>query len=45
MTGESYHLMRISGAVAADDPWLVSGYDVGRFRFEVKTMGVAAMTL
>ncbi len=45
MTGESYHLMRISGAVAADDPWLVSGYDVGRFRFQVKTMGVAAMTL
>ena len=45
MTGESYHLMRISGAVAADDPWLVSGYDVGRFRFEVETMGVAAMTL
>lgn len=45
MTGESYHQMRISGAVAADDPWLVSGYDVGRFRFQVKTMGVAAMTL
>ena len=45
MTGESYHLMRISGAVAADDPWLVSGYDVGRFRFQVETMGVAAMTL
>jgi hypothetical protein len=45
MTGESYHLMRISGAVAVDDPWLVSGYDVGRFRFQVKTMGVAAMTL
>jgi subtilisin family serine protease len=45
MTGESYHEMRISGAVAADDPWLVSGYDVGRFRFQVKTMGVAAMTL
>lgn len=45
MTGESYHLMRISGAVAADDSWLVSGYDVGRFRFQVKTMGVFAMTL
>jgi len=45
MTGESYHQMRISGAVAADDPWLVSGYDVGRFRFQIKTMGVAAMTL
>ncbi|MBI4580923.1 MAG: S8 family serine peptidase, partial [Planctomycetes bacterium] len=45
VTGEGYHLMRISGAVAAGDPWLVSGYDVGRFRFEVRTMGVAAMTL
>jgi subtilisin family serine protease len=45
VTGDGYHLMRISGAVAADDPWLVSGYDVERFRFQVKTMGVAAMTL
>jgi len=45
VTGEGYHLMRISGAVAASDPWLVSGYDVGRFRFEIKTMGIAAMTL
>jgi subtilisin family serine protease len=45
VTGDGYHLMRISGAVAADDPWLVSGNDVARFRFQVKTMGVAAMTL
>ncbi len=45
MTGNGYHLMRISGAVAADDPWLVSGYDVARFRFQVQTMGVASMTL
>jgi len=45
VTGEAYHLMRISGAVAADDPWLVSGYDIARFRFRVQTMGVAAMTL
>ncbi len=45
MSGDGYHLMRISGAVAADDPWLVSGYDVGRFRFEVRSMEVAAMTL
>jgi subtilisin family serine protease len=44
-TGEGYQMMRISGAVAADDPWLVSGYDVGRFRFSVKTMGVLSMTL
>ncbi|MFA7052402.1 MAG: S8 family serine peptidase [Kiritimatiellia bacterium] len=45
VTGEGYHQMRISGAVAADDPWLTSGYDVGRFRFQVRTMGVTAMTL
>ncbi|AQQ70433.1 Thermophilic serine proteinase precursor [Limihaloglobus sulfuriphilus] len=45
MTGDGYHQMRISDAVAADDPWLVTGYDVGRFRFDLKTMGVAAMTL
>jgi len=45
VTGDGYHLMRISGAVAAEDPWLVSGYDVGRFRFRVQTMGVAAMRL
>jgi subtilisin family serine protease len=45
MSGDGYHLMRISGAVAADDPWLVSGYDVGRFRFEVRSMELAAMTL
>ncbi len=45
VTGDGYHLIRASGAIAADDPWLVSGYDVGRFRFKVQTMGVAAMTL
>ncbi|MCX6873147.1 MAG: S8 family serine peptidase [Verrucomicrobia bacterium] len=45
MSGDGYHLMRISDAVAADDPWLVSGYDIGRFRFEVRSMEVAAMTL
>ncbi len=45
MTGESYHEMRISGAAAADDPWLVSGWDIGRFRFRVQTMGVQSMTL
>ena len=45
VTGNGYHLMRISDAVAASDPWLVSGYDVGRFRFNVQTVGVASMTL
>jgi hypothetical protein len=45
VTGNGYHLMRVSGAVAADDPWLVSGYDVGRFRFRVATTEVASMAL
>jgi hypothetical protein len=45
VTGDGYHLMRVSGAVAADDPWLVSGHDVGRFRFEARTMAVTAMSL
>ncbi len=45
VTGEGYQQIRISGAVAAGDPWLVSGYDVGRYRFQVRTMGVTAMTL
>lgn len=45
ITGNGYHLMRVSGAVAADDPWLVSGHDVARLRFKVETVGVASMTL
>lgn len=45
VTGNGYHLMRVSGAVAADDPWLVTGYDVGRFRFRVATTEVASMAL
>lgn len=45
VTGEGYHCIRISGAVAADDPWLVTGEDVGRIRFQIQTMGVQAMTL
>ncbi len=45
VTGNGYHLMRVSGAVAADDPWLVTGYDVGRFRFRVTTTEVASMAL
>jgi hypothetical protein len=37
--------MRIAGAVAADDPWLVTGDDTERFRFEVITSGSEAMNL
>jgi len=43
VTGEGFHEMRITGAAAEDDPWLVSGEDQGRFRFEVQTIGVAAL--
>jgi len=44
-TGDGYQLVRIAGAVAADDPWLVTGDDAGRFRFEIVTSGTESMTL
>lgn len=46
VTGDGYQLMRIAGpARAADDPWLVIGEDVERFRFEIQTSGTEAMNL
>jgi len=45
VTGDGYQFMRIAGAVAADDAWLVTGDDAGRFRFLVETSGTAAMNL
>jgi PKD repeat protein len=45
VTGDGYQFMRIAGAVAADDPWLVTGDDTERFRFEVITSGSEAMNL
>jgi subtilisin family serine protease len=45
ITGDGYQLVRVAGAVAADDPWLVTGDDAGRFRFEIVTSGVEALTL
>jgi hypothetical protein len=45
VTGDGYQLMRVAGAVAADDPWLVTGDDAGRFRFQVITAGTEAMNL
>ena len=45
ITGDGYQLMRIADAVAADDPWLVTGDDVERFRFEIITSGTEAMNL
>ena len=45
ITGDGYQLMRIAGGRAADDPWLVAGEDVARFRFEVITSGTESMNL
>jgi hypothetical protein len=45
ITGDGYQLIRVTGAVAADDPWLVNGNDAGRFRFEIVTSGTEALTL
>lgn len=45
MTGDGWQYMRVIGAVAADNPWLVTGNDYARFRFEVATSGTEAMNL
>ncbi|MFM8442377.1 MAG: IPT/TIG domain-containing protein, partial [Methylococcus sp.] len=45
VTGDGMQSIRVAGAVAADDPWLVTGNDYGRFRFEIITSGAEAMTL
>jgi hypothetical protein len=45
VTGDGYQLIRVAGAVAGDDPWLVTGDDAGRFRFEIITSGTESMNL
>jgi len=45
MTGDGYQFFRVAGAVAADDPWLVTGNDTERYRFEIITSGTEAMNL
>lgn len=45
ITGDGYQQIRIQDAVAADDAWLVTGRDIGRFRFEIVTSGTEALTL
>ena len=42
---DGYQYVRVAGAVAKDDPWLVSGDDKKRFRFEVNTSGVESLNL
>lgn len=45
MTGDGYQFFRVVGAQAADDPWLVTGDDSERFRFEIVTSGTESMNL
>lgn len=45
ITGDGYQFFRVAGAVAADDPWLVTGNDSERFRFEIITSGTESMKL
>ena len=45
LTGDGYQFFRVAGAAAADDPWLVTGNDSERFRFEIITSGTEAMNL
>jgi len=45
ITGDGWQNIRVVGAVAEDNPWLVTGDDSERFRFELITSGVEALTL
>ncbi|MBT6653485.1 MAG: S8 family serine peptidase [Gammaproteobacteria bacterium] len=45
VTGDGWQFIRVAGAVAAGDAWLVTGDDSERFRFEVITSGAEAMVL
>jgi subtilisin family serine protease len=45
MTGDGRQYIRVAGAVAADDPWLVTGDDSERFQFEVNTSNLESMNL
>ncbi len=45
ITGDGWQNIRVAGAVAADNLWLVTGDDSERFRFELITSGTEALTL
>ena len=45
ITGDGWQNIRVVGAVAADNPWLVTGDDSERFRFELITSGTEALNL
>ena len=42
---DGYQYVRIAGAVAADDAFMVTGVDRARFRFEVSTSGAESLNL
>ena len=44
-SGDGLQNIRIAGAVAADNPWLVTGDDSERFWFELVTSGIEALNL
>jgi subtilisin family serine protease len=44
-TGDGWQYLRVADAVAADDPWLKTGKDERRFRFEIITGGLSSIDL
>lgn len=45
LTGDGYQILRVANARAASDPWLVTGVDDERFKFEIVTSGAQSMNL
>ncbi|OUS24580.1 hypothetical protein A9Q98_13565 [Thalassotalea sp. 42_200_T64] len=45
VASDGYQYVRVTGAVAADDAWLVTGTDYARYRFEVITSGTESLNL
>ena len=45
LTGDGWQNVRVTGGVALDNPWLVTGDDSERFQFELITSGVEALIL
>ena len=45
LTGDGDQFFNISGAVAANDPWLITGKDSARFQVKILTAGTNAMSL
>ena len=43
--GGGFQFIRVAGAVAADDPWLVTGNDAARFQFEIRATTSESLNL